>query len=351
MINYKFLIKNLITSLFIIVTLFSCKKEVETRDYTIDISDIELEQPEKREVIIRYDVKIDGLATIIEKGIILTTDPEASYFSNRLIDTSSIDQIEKEFHLKLEGGLQFYVKPFLITSNDTIYGEKRSFMTGDYYEDGSGVTDKEGNNYKTVIIGNQEWMAQNLRTRTFCDGDTLKVVDSLENTLSFVDSESQLVLNYHGDDDSKVQLYGYYYAGYTIMDERNICPCGWRIPRYEDVAELVVYLGNDQYVGGKMKSPGILEHGTGNWKYPNAQANNLSGLNVQPAGYHSRGSSTFYYLNESANIAYLTEPWSSGYAYNEQPVNMLLQHVRRKVTLEMGMGLNSAFVSVRCIKD
>lgn len=344
-------IKPYIFVLFILTIALSCKKNELNRSYSIDISELEIEQPEVREVIIRYNVEIEGMPILIEKGIILTTEPEVSYYSNRIKDTTPDNQIEKQFHFLLEGGLQFYVKPFVITSKDTTYGEVRSFMTGSYFEEGNGLTDKEGNTYKTVIIGNQEWMAENLRTAYFCNDDVLPVVDSLEYTLSFIDNESQVILNYHSNDNYKVELYGYYYAGYTIMDNRNICPCGWRIPRSEDVAELVTYLGNDQYVGGKMKSKGILEHGTGNWKYPNAQANNLSGLNVQPSGYYSRGNSTFYYLNESTNIAYLTEPWGSSYAYNEQPVSMLLQHTRREVNLEMGIGLNSTFASVRCIKD
>lgn len=288
---------------------------------------------------------------ITEKGIILTIDPEVSYYTNRIEDTSSDEQVDKQFAFLLEGGLQFYVRPFVITKKDTVYGEIRSFMTGSYYEEGNGVSDQEGNNYKTVIIGNQEWMAENLRTQTFCNDDILPVVDSLSQTINFMDSESQVILNYHGNNTEKVETYGYYYAGYTIMDERNICPCGWRIPRFEDIAELVVYLGNDQYVGGKMKSKGILEHGTGTWKYPNAQANNLSGLNIQPGGYYNRGSSYFYYLNESASIAYLKEPDGWNFPYDEQPAKITLRHIRREVNVNMNMGTNSAFVSVRCIKD
>lgn len=337
--------------IIIVAAFFACKKNELSRDYTIEISEIDLEQPASREVIIRYSIEIEGLPTIIEKGIILTTDPEVSFYSYRIPDTSSIDKVEKELKLTLEGGLHFYVKPYVVTSKDTIYGEMRSFKTGSYFEEGNGVTDNAGNTYKTVIIGNQEWMAENLRNKIFCNGDTVTVVDSLHHTFSFVDSESQVVLNYHGSDESKVELYGYYYAGYTVMDERNICPCGWRIPRFEDIAELIIYLGNDQYVGGKMKSTGILEHGTGHWKYPNAQANNLSGLNIQPADYYNRGSNDIYNINESSSIAYLKEPSFSNYPYEEQPSRVLLQHFRREANINMGMGTNGAFVSVRCIRD
>ena len=225
-------------------------------------------------------------------------------------------------------------------------------MTGSYYNEGSGVTDSEGNSYKTVIIGNQEWMAENLRNKIFCNGDTVTVVDSLEHTFSFIDSESQVVLNYHGSDEDKVELYGYYYGGYTVMDERNICPCGWRIPRFEDIAELVVYLGNDQYVGGKMKSTGILEHGTGNWMYPNAKANNLSGLTVQPSGYYSRGMTNFSYLNYEAYLAYLKEPEGWNFPYDEQPTTLHFRSIRKRAYIDHGMiGTNNNFVSVRCIKD
>lgn len=353
--NFKkinFLSALIIKSLILLFVFFSCKKSELTRDYSIEISEVEIEQPEEREAIIRYSVNIVGNPIIRERGIIITVDPEASFFTNRLPDNSSIDQVEKIHHLTLEGGLQFYVRPFVVTSYDTIYGETRSFMTGSYYSEGEGVTDAEGNTYKTVKIGNQEWMAENLRSATFCNGDQLPLVDSLHHTLSLIDKESQLVLNYHSADADKVKLHGYYYAGFTAMDERNICPCGWRIPKFEDIAELVIYLGNDQYVGGKMKSIGILEHGTGNWRYPNAQANNLSGLNIHASGYYNRGSVSFSHINTEAYIVYLNEPISWNFPYDEEPTTFQLSSIQSRIYVNYGIiGTNSSFVSIRCIKN
>jgi uncharacterized protein (TIGR02145 family) len=345
---FNFLLINHLILVFLVV---SCNKSELTREYSIEITDLEIEQLEEREVIIQYKLKVNGIISILEKGLILTTDPEVNYFTNRIKDTSDIDQVEKKYHFKLEGGLQFYVRPFVVTAYDTIYGETRSFMTGNYYKEGDGVTDTEGNMYKTVIIGNQEWMAENLRSATFCNGESIPLVDSLQQTFSFVDSESQVVLNYHGSDMEKVELYGYYYAGYTVIDERNICPCGWRIPRFEDVTELVVYLGDDNYVGGKMKSTGNLENGTGNWMYPNAQANNLSGLNIHGSGMYYARTHFFSDLYRTTRFFYLKEPTGWNYPYEEQVAQVSLQYLSELVDVQMGMGIASAFISVRCIKD
>jgi len=48
------------------------------------------------------------------------------------------------------------------------------------YIDGDGVYDVEGNYYKTVVIGDQEWMAENLKTNLFCNGDSIPYLSSNE---------------------------------------------------------------------------------------------------------------------------------------------------------------------------
>jgi hypothetical protein len=45
-------------------------------------------------------------------------------------------------------------------------------LTGNQYKLGE-MTDQEGNTYPTVIIGNQEWMAKNLRTTTYRNGNAI----------------------------------------------------------------------------------------------------------------------------------------------------------------------------------
>jgi uncharacterized protein (TIGR02145 family) len=297
-------------------------------------------------------VDIEGIPIVKEQGIILTPNPEATYYTDRIQDTSSLEQISKTFSVSLEGGLTYYVRPFIVTQDDTVLGKIRSFKTGNYFEEGNGVIDNDGNQYETVIIGNQEWMAENLRSQTFCNNDTIPIVDSIPQTSTFIDSTSQVVLNYHFDDNENMLRYGYYYAGYTIMDARNICPCGWRIPKTDDIEELLNYLGNDKYVGGKMKTKGILENGTGNWKHPNALANNLSGFSAEPGGHYSFGSNYFYDLNETAAFAYIGEATGWNTPFEEDPKRFELDYNRPDMNWEhWTISRTGHFVSIRCIKN
>ncbi len=87
------------------------------------------------------------------------------------------------------------------------------------------VSDVEGNIYKTVKIGDQVWLGENLRSTQFQDGSTI-------NT-AFTPS----------DDESKLLQYGRLYDWHDVSDTRNICPVGWRVASDDDWKVLEKYIG------------------------------------------------------------------------------------------------------------
>ena len=89
----------------------------------------------------------------------------------------------------------------------------------------STVQDFEGNVYRTVTIGKQTWLAENLRVMTFQDGSKV-------NTGFIPD-----------DDESKLKTYGRLYDWHDVTDERNLCPDGWRIASDDDWKELEKAIG------------------------------------------------------------------------------------------------------------
>jgi uncharacterized protein (TIGR02145 family) len=341
-------------SLIILVffTSVACKKsDPNWRKYSIELTDLEVEQNSELSAVIHYKMKVSGnpRPEILEFGLIVTTNPEAPFHGFK-IPSNQEDNLEDYTQnlFNLEGGNWWFVRPYAVTHRDTILGEKATFLTGKYYTEGNGVYDIEGNFYKTVIINGQEWMAENLRTRTFCNGDTLIVATGPETFQEYpLNTPITLSHFFNSADDS---IFGKYYPGFMAFDERNICPCGWKVPHRNDVVAMANYVGNNQYLGGKMKSTGIYELGTGLWKYPNAMASNLTGLNMHPGGFYWRGQSYFSSDNTDGYFMILDFYMSWNNNLIETPGSMLLITNRRDLILE-GIGADYWYTNIRCIKE
>jgi uncharacterized protein (TIGR02145 family) len=103
------------------------------------------------------------------------------------------------------------------------------------------VTDVDGNVYKTIKIGSQWWMAENLNVKRYRNGDSISYRgDAYERTLDsakWVNSDSGAYCKGRID---------FLYNGYTILDARNIAPDGWHIPTDEDWKQLEKQIGIDQ---------------------------------------------------------------------------------------------------------
>jgi uncharacterized protein (TIGR02145 family) len=142
------------------------------------------------------------------------------------------------------------------------------------------MTDQEGNVYKTIVIGTQEWMAENLNTSIFRNGDPIPT--DLDNT------EWQNTTNgswtYPNNDSSNACPFGKLYNWYACADTRQLCPTGWHVPNDAEWSVMTDYIGGENTAGGKMKSTGTVESGTGLWIVPNTDATNESGFSGVPGG-------------------------------------------------------------------
>ncbi len=146
-----------------------------------------------------------------------------------------------------------------------------------YFTPGQGVTDIDGNDYPSIMLSNgQEWMAENLRTTTYANGDPIPTFPNPD--LWSIQTSGAWVL-YNNDEQYEGHPYGLLYNWYTAVDERNVCPSGWHVPDEQEWNALASLLGGSFIAGGKMKSTG-LEF----WDSPNLDASNLSGFNGLPAG-------------------------------------------------------------------
>ena len=190
------------------------------------------------------------------------------------------------------------------------------------------VTDIDGNVYQTVIIGNQEWMAENLKVTHYRDGSEIPLVSSYSEWSSL----SMGAYAIYNGENSNADTYGYLYNWFAVDDSRNIAPEGWHVPTDEEWTVLSDYLGGTSVAGGKLK-----ETGTSHWASPNTGATNETGFTALPAGYRKTNGNYNYinvntYFRSSTAVRFLTYNHSSITRYDYDYYN------------------NYGF-SVRCIRD
>ena len=155
------------------------------------------------------------------------------------------------------------------------------------------VTDIEGNVYKTLIIGDHEWMVENLRTRRYRNGELVTLTGSNGNWSS---AQSGAYCWYDNDQDNDY-LYGKLYNQYAINDGRHLCPTGWRIPPPEVFADLIEHLGGAANAGGSLKQIAY-------WEGSNYGATNASGFSAIAGGlrrsdgvFTGMGTAAYFWTN------------------------------------------------------
>ena len=177
------------------------------------------------------------------------------------------------------------------------------------------MTGNDGKVYKTVRIGKQIWMAENLRETKYRNG---KEIPAVTDDSEWADLRTGARCFYENKVLNALS-YGYLYNWFAVADRGNIAPRGWRVPTDEDWKILEKYLGmNEAEVekwgwrgneGGKLK-----DTGTAHWGSPNEDATNESGFSALPGGYRygqsvkrGRGAREGYF----GHLGYYAAFWSS----------------------------------------
>ncbi|MBP6459921.1 MAG: fibrobacter succinogenes major paralogous domain-containing protein [Crocinitomicaceae bacterium] len=192
---------------------------------------------------------------------------------------------------------------------------------------GAGVTDVEGNNYKTIIIGKQEWMADNLKVTKYRNGQPIPHID--DSTVWSQWSAGAYAYYRH---DVK---HGVLYNWMTVNDVRKVCPVGWHVPSNKEWDTLANSLGGNEVAGGKLKSKL-------HWEAPNTGATNESDFHALPKGcygingsFNGIGKNAYWWTStENGELS----AWGREVGFNE-------------AILYVGHGDKRDGLSIRCIKD
>jgi uncharacterized protein (TIGR02145 family) len=196
----------------------------------------------------------------------------------------------------LTAGTVYYVRAYAVNSAGTGYGSVIRFSTS--------ISDIEGNIYKTVLIGNQIWMAENLKVTKYNDNANIPNVTDNDAWILLSAGAYCWMLN---DETTYKNMYGALYNWYATQDGK-LCPTGWHVPSDGEFKTLELFLGvpsaeidvwgwrgTDQ--GAQLKSTsGWLDSGNGT---------NSSGFTALAGGYRYAANGTF------SAIGILTYLWSS----------------------------------------
>ena len=196
------------------------------------------------------------------------------------------------------------------------------------------MTDQEGNVYKTIVIGTQEWMAENLKTTIYRNGNAIaNITDNAQ--WSGLTTGALISLNNNSQFDCP---YGKLYNWYAVVDPRHVCPTGWHEPTDGEWTTLTDYLGGVEVAGGKMKTMGLQY-----WQSSNTDATNESGFSGLPGGYR-------YYFNGDFNDVGDYGYWwsSSEYDANNAWSRFLYYDYGNAY---QGYGSKQGGFSVRCLRD
>jgi len=120
-------------------------------------------------------------------------------------------------------------------------------------EDSEPVSDIDGNVYKTIKIGEQVWMAENLNVSHFRNGDPIPEAKTTEEWIQAgIDNEPAWC--YYNNDSENDNKYGKLYNWYAVNDPRGLALENWIIPDNKEWTKLIDYLGGSKEAGTGMKS-------------------------------------------------------------------------------------------------
>jgi len=196
--------------------------------------------------------------------------------------------------------------------------------------DGTFTDERDNHLYKSVQIGNQTWMAENLAY--------LPSV-SPSNTGSET-KPNYYVYNYQGLDVNEAKTtanYSIYGVLYNFEAAQTACPSGWHLPSTKEWQILVEFLGGESVARNKLS-----ETGTAHWINPKSTATNSSSFTAFPGGGRDYDDGKFSNLGAKATF------WSSSKLYSRLGLFWVIETYDK---IDQASNYNNSGYSVRCLQD
>jgi uncharacterized protein (TIGR02145 family) len=286
---------------------------------------------------IQCEVVFEGDESVVKRGVVWDTKdyPTLKKCLGRTNDGEGLGEYESHI-TGLSKQTLYFVRSYAISKIGTDYGSTLTFTTSGIIN-GEGVTDIDGNTYRTVVIGKQEWMAENLRTTTLTDGTKLFIAT---NSYDWAYSSYQTPTCCWYEDNQELygKSYGLIYK-FNAVSSTKLCPTGWKVPSLEQWQGFIKDIG--QSFGEKLKSVRTEPDNHPRWNYPN-EATDEFGLTLTPGGARSLNGTSY-------SVGFMGVWWTSTGDIMGNAFAYWVSH-SSNVLLPIYYPSGEGF-SVRCIKD
>ena len=343
--------KRLFKNSLIVILLFgtamylpSCKKEENPLTppvvLTSNVSDIT-----QNTALIEGTVTDNGGTDILIIGSCWSTSPNPTISSNKTSNIGGSGSFTSNI-TGLTASTNYYVRAYATNSSGTSYGNELTFTTNNIVIKASTIIfnpdltygvieDVDGITYKTIQIGNQTWMAENLRTTRLNDETP---IPNVKDGKEWGDLETPGYSWYNNDFSAYTTVYGAYYNWFTV-NTGKLCPSGWHVPSDTEWGTLTTYLGGGSIAGGK-----LMETGNTHWLNSNSGATNSTGFTGLPGSFRAYD----VYLEFSGYVFF--DPGYFGYWWSASESGSDCLMGNSNFTGVEQLPKNTG-ASVRCVKD
>ncbi|MBR4219488.1 MAG: T9SS type A sorting domain-containing protein [Bacteroidales bacterium] len=302
----------------------------------------------------------DGGKAVTARGFCWGTDATPTLSGPHTLDGTGTGSFSHQL-TDLEERTTYYVRAYATNSDGTSYGKVLSTTTlgGKPCAGTPTVTDRDGNTYKTIQIGEQCWMKENLRTTKYADGTSItKGNTSASTTVGY--------WYYPNNNAENVSTFGLLYNWKAVMRNassssqnpsgvQGICPNGWHVPSYQEWFQFMGYMGAQSEFQCSASTYSIAraisstKGWNGNSSYGHCspgqfpEKNNSSGFSIVPAGNSTENAN---YLNFK-NYAFL---WSATASSSSEPYQFMVYCNSELPSLETSSSPIFG-KSVRCVRN
>jgi uncharacterized protein (TIGR02145 family) len=195
---------------------------------------------------------------------------------------------------------------------------------------------------ESVAIGNQIWMAENLNTERFQNGNMINQAKNFDEWMKACYNK-QSAWCYYNFDQANGTKYGKLYNGYAVKDSRGLAPSGWHVAADEEWIALINFLGEES--AKKVKS-------VSEWQ-SDGNGNNATGFSALPGGYltgdYEKNTCEFSALGHYSNWWTSTE-FASENVIRYRQLSSFSPDIRKNGGM-VSLKTNPVGYYVRCVKD
>lgn len=239
LIEKNYIIKILSILIFIIFAFFSCEKKPTEPEIDDIIEEFENSAPiissltaERDTILIVDTLAVTCIATDSDNDILKYS------WSSTAGSISSIDSQVAVFIPPAAGTIVKITCSVIEADSGKVWTRESIDIVVNRWLTGT-VKDVDGNSYKTVKIGDQWWMAENLKVTHYRDGTEIPNVLELSDWKSLTTGAYSYLFN----DINYIDIYGNLYNWYAVDDSSQIAPEGWHVASDEDWKVMEMYLG------------------------------------------------------------------------------------------------------------